>query len=142
MNLYKDKTRPNTFSSAAIGCGLSLLLALILTATFAAAASFTEDPRSFSWLGRAVLLICAACSGFTGAKLSGEAPFPAGLLSGAMYIAVIVIASLISPGKTVFWYIPVSLGVSAVGALIGSIRRDKGSKIPSFDSKKYDFGQK
>ncbi len=142
MNLYKDKTRPNTFSSAAIGCGVSLLLALILTAVFAAAAAFTEDPRTLSWLGRAVLFICAASSGFIGAKLSGEAPFPAGLLAGAMYIAVIVIASLISPGKTVFWYVPISLGVSAVGAVLGSIRRDKGTKLPSFDSKKYDFGQK
>lgn len=142
MNLYKDKTKPNTFSSAALGCGVSLISALILTAVFAAVASFTKDPRSFSWLGRAVLFICAALAGFTGAKLSGEAPFPAGLLAGAMYIAVIVIASLISPGKTVFWYIPISLGVSAVFAVIGSIRRDKGSKIPSFDSKKYDFGQK
>ncbi len=141
MNLYKDKTKPNTFTSAALGCGIALLLSLILIAVTAAFALLSDDPRLLSWLGRAVLLICAAVSGFIGAKTAGEAPFPSGLLAGAMYTAAVVIASLAAPGKTEFWYIPIAVGCSAAGAVIGSVRRDKRTKLPDFDGKKYNIGQ-
>ena len=137
MNSYKDKTRPNTFSSAALGCGLSLLAALILLALTAAILTRTEDPRAHSWIGRAILLLCGAAAGYTAAKLTGDPPFPAGLLGGAMYIAVVTLASIVSPFKTSFWYIPVTLGCSAFGSVIGGIRRDKSAKMPSFDGKKY-----
>lgn len=139
MNSYKDKTKPNTFSSAALGCGMSLLLSLILIAVLAAAAVCSEDPRSFAWLGRAVLFVCAAASGFAAAKLTGEAPFPAGILAGAMYTAVIALASLVSPGSLTFWYIPITLGCSALGAVVGSIRREKKTGMPRIDGKKFNF---
>ena len=137
MNFRKDKTKPNTLSSAALGCGLALLSALILITVAAAILARTEDPRSHSWIGRVILLLCGFFSAYIAAKLTGERPFPAGLLGGAMYVAVVTVASLVSPYKTSFPYIPITLGVSALGALIGCVRRDKSAKMPSFDSKKY-----
>ncbi len=130
MNFCKDKTRPNTFSSAALGCGLALLSALILITVAAAILTRTKDPRSHSWIGRVILLLCGFFSAYIAAKLTGERPFPAGLLGGAMYIAVVTVASLVSPYKTSFWYIPITLGISAIGALLGGIRRDKSARIP------------
>ena len=125
------------FASAAVGGASASVSAIILLTVTAALSLRSGDPASLSWLGTAALFVCCFTGSFIGARCTEKRPFAAGLISGAMFIATVLIVALVASGGLHPAFLPSTAGCAALGAFLGSIRREN-RRIPAFDDKRFD----
>lgn len=113
-----------TVTLAAIAAAGCCLFALLFCLLFAAAAASLCDPTAHLALyGETVFAVSMLLCGFVGAKLSGDARFLCGMLSGGILLLFVIAASFAFGGGS-FAKGAVLCGIGAfltsVGALLGA----------------------
>ena len=137
MEFGKGNKSLDMLASAAVGGASASVSAVALLTVLAALSLRSADPASLSWLGTAALFICCFTGSFIGARCTEKRPFIAGLISGTMFIVTVIIVALIAAGGLHPAFLPSTAGCTALGAFLGSVRREN-RRIPAFDDKRFD----
>ncbi len=122
MNKHEKQTETNLFICCARGAVCALLCAVILISLISALSMISADPASSSGWGYAVFLLCAALCGFISGKRHGKGRILCGLLSGILYTAAVLCASVLTVGTQLLWFLPpLSVLCSVAGGLLGGM---------------------
>ncbi len=122
MNKYEKQDGKNLFLCCAKGVLAALMTALALLMLASALAMTSSDPVSSSGWGYGIFLFCSAVGGFVSGKKYGKSRPVCGLISGVIYTACVLCASVLTLGEPFLWLLPpASLLCSVIGGTVGGM---------------------
>ncbi len=126
----------NLFLCSVCGTLAALGVSALLAAAVSAVCMASSDPMSYSALGYAVLMLGSAVGGFVSRRRYGHGSPMCYLLSGMMFTACVLCASVLGVGGQIKWFLPpLSVLCSVPGGIAGGVGIVSSAR-PDFKSNK------